>query len=164
MIDSHLRLGYDVLIVEIAENAHNPHGVRSESRDELYHRVCPRYMPVDGVLIGKHALRNALADDHDVLSAQPIGLVEIAPSHNGNAERREISRPDGAKVGALIFFTGVAVVPFSTELEAWSEIAAITPRNADADGDVLHARKFRNASSCLAVKAGDLIGRLAVRH
>src|ERR1700693_943259 len=142
MIDSHLGLGYDVLVVEIAKNAHNAHGLRSEPRDELYHRVGPRDMAVDGVLIGKHALRNTLADDHHVLSAQAVGLVEIASGNNGNPECGEIYRHDGAKVGALIFFTGVADMSFGGELQAWAEAATITPRHTDAEGDGLHARKL----------------------
>ena len=65
--------------------------VRAEPRDELYHRVGPRDMAVDGILIGEHPLRNTLADDHDVLSIPAIGLVEITSRNNGDAQRGEIS-------------------------------------------------------------------------
>ena len=33
--------------------------------DELHHRIGPIDMMIDGILIGEHALRQALADDHD---------------------------------------------------------------------------------------------------
>src|ERR1700737_659389 len=107
MINSKLRAGYYVLVVEIPVHAHNADRVRGEPRDELYHRVCPSDVVVNGRLIGKHELRNTLADDGDVLCIPAIGFVEITSRNNGDAERGEISRPYGAKERAVISFPGV---------------------------------------------------------
>src|ERR1700716_1743279 len=108
MINSELRAGYYMLVVEVGEDAHNPERGRAKSGNELYHWVCPHDMPVDGFLIREHALRNALTDDDDGLSAHTIGLVEVASSNDWNAQRCEISRRYSAELGARIFFLRAA--------------------------------------------------------
>src|SRR6267154_1603259 len=128
MINSHLRAGYHVLVVEIGVDAHDAHRVRGESRDELYHWVCPRDMTVDRILIGKHALRNTLRDDRDVLSADAIGLVEITSRNNGDAQSGEISWRDSAKVGSLVLFARIFDMTLGRELQARTEAARVTPR------------------------------------
>ena len=37
------------------------------SREELQYGIGPVDVPIDGILIGEHALRQSLADDHDGL-------------------------------------------------------------------------------------------------
>ena len=49
------------------------------------------------VLVREHPLRQALADDHDLLGVAAIGVVEVAAGDDRHAERREESGRDGAE-------------------------------------------------------------------
>ena len=51
--------------------------------------VGPHQVAVDRILAGEQLPRDALADDHDLLGVQAIGVVEIAAGDDRHAERRE---------------------------------------------------------------------------
>src|SRR5581483_3785605 len=86
MIDGQHWAGHDVLIIDIGRNAHDAAWLRAHI-NELDHGISPKDMPVDGVLIREHALREALTHDDDRLAAFSIGIIEIATSDDGDAER-----------------------------------------------------------------------------
>src|SRR5260370_10734348 len=102
-VNVHRRTLYYVLVVYILRDADDTPG-RGGDTDELEHRIGPHDVMVDRVLIREHSLRHALAHDNDGLTVAVIGIVEIAPGHNGNTERREEPRGDDTETGARIFF------------------------------------------------------------
>ena len=132
--------------------------------DELHHRVGPHDVAVDGVLIGKHAARQALADDHHLFPALAVAFVEIAARDEGHAQRREESRRDGAEASARILLARPFHMAIGGEFEARAEGAGIAPRHHGAHRHVVHARQFADLAQGLPIEAEHLLGRLAVRH
>ena len=74
-------------------------------------------MMVDGVLIGEHALRQALAHDDHRLALIAIASVKIASGDQGDAQRGEEAGRDGAELRARIFFARRADMAVGGELE-----------------------------------------------
>src|SRR5262245_45573497 len=62
---------------DLAGDADDSPRLRGDA-DELHDRIGPHQLPVDGVLIGEQALREALTHDHDLFGASTIGLREVA--------------------------------------------------------------------------------------
>src|SRR5215469_1031549 len=98
IVDRDDRLGNDVFVVNIrcdtddAVRGHHASHFSSGATGILQHGISPVDMPVDGILIGKHALRKSLADDYDRLTILlTVERVEIAPGDDGNAKRRKKS-------------------------------------------------------------------------
>ena len=104
MIDGEGRAGHDVLVVDIRGDADDAARLGADV-DELHDRVGPHEVAVDGVLIGEHAPRQALADDDDLLAAVAVGVVEVAAGDDRDAERGEEAGRDGAESGARILFS-----------------------------------------------------------
>jgi len=69
VVDSHCWLRNDVIIVNIGRDTddavrrHQACLVGIRSGEELQYGIRPKNMPVDGILIGEHALCESLADD-----------------------------------------------------------------------------------------------------
>lgn len=64
-------------------------------------------MPIQGILIGKHALGKSLTDDnHGLAILLAIERVEIAAGNNGNAQRRKKSRRNATRQCPRVFYTG----------------------------------------------------------
>ena len=73
-----------MLVVDIGRYPDDAPGRRADV-NKLHHRIGPHHMVVDRILIREHPLRQALADDDDLLTAAAVGIVEIASGENGNA-------------------------------------------------------------------------------
>ena len=121
--------------------------------DELHHRIGPPELTIDRVLIRKHALRHALADDHDRLGVPAVGVREIAAGDDRHAQRREEARRDRAEARARIVLAVGLRVALDGELEARTEDAGIPPRHRRPDGDVLHAGQLADPAHRFLVKS-----------
>ena len=84
--------------------------------DELHHRIGPHEVAVHRVLIGEHPLREALADDDDLLGVAAVAVVEVAAGDDRHAERGEEARRDGAELRARILFAVGLRVALDREL------------------------------------------------
>jgi hypothetical protein len=130
--------------------------------DELHHRIGPHEVVVEGVLIGEHALRQALADDDHRLAIPPVGFVEIAAGDDGDAKRGEEARRDVAHPPVGIFFARRAHAALHRELESGTEVSRVPPRNHHAHCHAIHTGQLGDAAYGLLVEVHDLIGRLSV--
>src|ERR1700693_4775791 len=99
MVNGQRRAGDDVLVVHVGGDAHDAPRTLADV-DEIHHRIGPHDVPVESVLAREHALRDALANDHDRLAATAIVVVEIASGDNWYAQRGKESRRDRAKLRA----------------------------------------------------------------
>src|SRR5438876_11012930 len=102
-------------------------------------------MPIDGILIGEHALCESLTDDNDGLFTLAVEIVEITAGDDGNAERGKESGRDDAPLRARILFAGRTDVTIPGELDAGT-VAAIAPGNNNAERSLVHAGKGINAA------------------
>ena len=91
MVDGQRSAGDDVFVVHIGGDAHDA-ARRFADVDEIHYRIGPHDVPIDSVLSGERALRDALANDHNRLAAPAIVVVEIASLNNRNTQRGEESR------------------------------------------------------------------------
>jgi hypothetical protein len=147
-------LGNDVSIVNVggdADDAVRRHHARlfevGPGR-ELQDRIRPIDMPIDGILIGEHALCESLADDNDglfitIILILVVECIEVATGDYGNAKRRKKSRRDDTPLRARIFYTGGMGVTLPGELKT---ITAFAPRNHIAECCFAHARQSINAA------------------
>jgi len=74
-----------MFVVDICSDANDPLRLSFETWNKLQDRVGPKDMPIDRVLIWKHAFRQRLAHDSHRLFALGVKIVEIAACNNGNA-------------------------------------------------------------------------------
>src|SRR6185295_19648292 len=95
--------------------------------DELHDRIGPHQRAVDRVLRREHPLRQALADDHDLLAVMRVPGIEITAGDDRHAERSEEPRRDGAEPRARILFADALLVAFRDELESRAKGASIAP-------------------------------------
>ena len=108
------------------------------SGEELQHGIRPIDMPIDRILIGKHALCEGLADDHDRLFIiLVIERIEIAAGNNRNAKRRKKSGRDDTRLRAGILYAGGMDVSVSGELKTGTGGVAIAPGNDVAEAVLL---------------------------
>ena len=56
VVDGERWLRNDVLVVNIGSNANDAVRRGAKPGDEFHHGICPIDVPIDGILIGKHAL------------------------------------------------------------------------------------------------------------
>ena len=117
--------------------------------DELHHRIGPHQVAVHRVLAREHPLRQALADDHDLLGVAAVGVGEVAAGDDRHAERREEAGRHRAEPRARILLAVRLGVALGRELEARDRSAGVAPRHDGADGDALHARQLRDAPHAL---------------
>ena len=110
---------------------------------------------------GKQPLRQALADDHDLLAVAAIAGVEIAAGDDRHAERREESGRHRAELRARIVFAVGLGVALDRELRV-EERAGLAPRHERADRDLLDARQLADAPDRFLVERQRLL-RAAVR-
>src|SRR5690348_5684659 len=122
MVNAERRTRHDVLVIHIGRDAYDAPGGRADV-DELHHRIGPHDVAVQRVLTGKHPLGQALAHDDDWVATSAIGIVEVPPGDNRDAERREEPGRDSSKAGALVFFTRCANAALRGKLEARPEVA-----------------------------------------
>src|SRR5262249_48191798 len=102
---------------------------------EFQHRIGPVDMPVDGVLIGKHLASESLTNnDHGVVFALAVEVVEITACDNGDAQSGKESRGDDAHLG-----TGISVgdVNMSVRGELKTE-AVVAPGCNHAECSLFH--------------------------
>ncbi len=156
MIDGERRTRHYVRIVYIGGDADNAAG-RTADIDEFDDRIGPHHVVIERILSGKHALRDALADDDDGLAAAAVGVVEIAAGDHRNSERSEETGRDGAEAGARVFLAGSAHVAVSRKLQPERGITRIAPGNIRSDGYVIDTRQLLNAPYYLFVEADNLI-------
>ena len=128
VIDGHRRPRHDVLVVHVGRDADDAPRRRADV-DELHHRIGPHQLAVDGVLVREHPLRQALADDDDLLAVAAVGVVEVAAGDDRHAQRREESGRHGAEPRARIFFAVRLGVALAGELDAADRSAGVAPRH-----------------------------------
>src|SRR5712692_479118 len=121
-------------------------------------------MPIEGILIGEHALCESLADDSDGLFALSIERVEITASDNGNAESSKESGRDDTEVRPRILFTGGMNMTVGGELQAGTEIAGIAPGGNNSESGLLHARQRINAANRFLIEIDHLLRCFSVGH
>ena len=97
------------------------------------------------VLGREHPLRQALADDDDLLGVAAVGVGEVAARDDRHAERGEEARRHRAEARARILFAAGLGVALGGELEARPEDAGVAPRHGGADGDALDAGQLGDA-------------------
>src|SRR4029077_3447679 len=90
----------NVLVVNISSDADDAVGRVANPGDEFKHGIRPIDMPIDGILIGEHALCESLTDDSHGLLTFAVERVEIAAGDDGNAERGKESGRDGPQLPA----------------------------------------------------------------
>ena len=128
VIDGHRRPGHDVLVVDVGDDADDAARLGADV-DELHHRIGPHQAAVERVLVGEHPLREALADDDDLLGVAAIGVGEVAAGDERHAERGEESRRDACGTRARILFAVGLRVALDRELEARTERPGVAPRH-----------------------------------
>src|SRR5262249_39570067 len=151
MIDVDGGTWHDVLVVQIRGDSYNAPRLRAHFCG-LHNRICPEHMMVDGVRAGKHALGQALADDHDQLAALAIVVVKVATGKYRHSERGKEAGRDQAELSAGIFFAGPANVAVGRELESGSEVARVAPRHGCTERDAVDSRQRANLPHGLFVK------------
>src|SRR5262249_40279587 len=131
---------------------------------ELQNGIRPIDMPIDGVLIGKHALRESLADDDDRLSVLLIvERIKIAARDNGNAERRKESGRYDTPVRAGILNVRGVDVTIGRELHSGAR-RAVAPGNDRAERGPVDARQCIGAPHHFLVEINHLLRRLPISH
>ena len=155
--------GHHVFIVHILHHAHDPPGASAEA-DKLNYRIGPADVPVQRVLTGKHALRQALAYDHHRLAALAVGVIEIAARQNRNAERREETRRHAPEPCERIFFAIPVNLAVGRKLEPETEDSLVTPGNRGSQRDAIHAGQFADPANGFLMEADHLFARFAIRH
>jgi len=133
IVDSEARARNDVLVVYIGSDANDAVRRSANAWDEFHHGIRPIDMPIDGILIGEHALSESLTDDNDRIFTLAVELIEITAFDNGNAERGKKSGRDGAQLSARIFFAGGTDVAIRRKLKAGAKAAGITPGHDNAE-------------------------------
>src|SRR5215468_10957435 len=98
-------LGNDMHVVDIGDNANDALWRSSGSAGSFQYRIAPEHMPIDRILIGKHSLRERLADDGHRLFVLNVEIVEIATRHDGNAERSKEAGRDYPILRARVLLT-----------------------------------------------------------
>src|SRR5260370_32184442 len=75
--------------------------------EELQDRICPIDMPIQGILIGEHALGESLTDDnHRLRVTLAVEIAEITAGDDRNTERGKESGRDGTPIRAGIVYAG----------------------------------------------------------
>ena len=120
-------------------------------------------MPIDGILIWEHALRECLADDGDGLLAFNVELIEIATRNHWNAEGRKEPGRDHTILRARIVLTRTVNVTIGTELQSGTG-ADIAPGSDHPESGLIDARKRIDATYDFLVKIDNLLPCLAVKY
>src|SRR6202043_3999519 len=138
MVNGQRRAGDDVLVVHVGGDAHD--AARSLADvDEIHHRIGPHDVPVESFLAGEHALRDALANNHDRLAAAAIVVIELASGNNWYTQRGKISRRNSAKLRPRIFFPNAVHVALAGKREAGTKPAGVTPGGSGTQSNMIHA-------------------------
>ena len=119
-------------------------------------------MPIDGVLIWKHAFRQCLADDGDGLLACNVELIEIAPGNDWDAEGRKKSGRDHSILRSRILLACTVIVTRGTELQSGTG-ADIAPGSDHPKSGFIDARKRIDATYDFLVKIDNLLLCLSVK-
>src|SRR3989442_12602240 len=117
-------------------------------------------MPIEGILIGEHALRESLTDDSNGIVLLAVGIIEITAGDDGNAERGKESGRDDAHMRARVFI-GNMNMSIGGELHTETE-AAIAPGSNHAERGRVHAGKRIHATNRFLIEIDDLLRRLSV--
>ena len=96
-----------------------------------------------GVLLGKHPLGHALADDDYRFTAALIVVVEVSAGDERHSQRGEESRRNHAEPRQRVFFVSTFYVTLAAELQAEAVGARVTPRDCSAHRDAVHTRQLR---------------------
>jgi hypothetical protein len=91
----------------------------------------PVDVPIEGILIGKHALREGLADDDERVFVSNVKFAEITAGKDRNPQRRKEPGRDITSLRAGVLFARPAQATFDRELHAEAEILA--PRDSAAE-------------------------------
>ena len=98
-VDRWRRPGQNALVVGIRRNADNATQHLAAEK-----RIAPPHAMVQRVAAGEQPLRDALTDDDNVLGADAIVGVEVAPCEQWHAKRVEIAGRHDAKTRPRAFF------------------------------------------------------------
>jgi hypothetical protein len=125
--------------------------------------IGPKYVPIDRVLIGEHALCKRFANDCDAFVALTVELIEVASRNDGNAERAKEPRRDNTKLRARVLFARAANVTIGTELHGGTG-AGIAPRGDHPESGRIDTWKRINPTDDFLVKIDNLPARLSVKY
>jgi len=137
----------NVLVVNIGSDADNAVRLGANPGNEFNHGIRPIDVPIDGILIGEHALCESLTDDSDGLFTFAVERVEIAASDDGNAERGKESGRDGPQLPARIFLAALALMTLRRELQTGAKAACVAPGNSNAESSLVHAGQRINTAN-----------------
>jgi hypothetical protein len=93
-------------VVDVCDDANDALRRPGGSAGGFQHRITPEHVPIDRILIWKHALRERLANDGHLLLVLNIEIVEIATRHDRDAERCKKSGRDYSILRARVLLTG----------------------------------------------------------
>src|SRR5262249_1112100 len=145
------RLRNEMYVIDISRDANDPLQFRRIFADGFQDWIAPEHVPIDGILIGEHSLRQSLADDRDALFVLHVGLIEIATRNDGNAQRGKKSRRDDTILRTRILFTGRVIMTIRAKLQRGTG-AGIAPGSNHPKGRFVHARKRINATNDFLIK------------
>jgi len=114
-------------------------------------------MPIDRVLIGKHALCQSLADDSDRLGILVIESIEIAAGKDRNAQGRKKTGRDDTPLRPRSSTRRNGRVRRRKIADQKRRDASIAPGNDIAVGGLAHARQDINATYRFLVEIDDLL-------
>src|ERR1700756_507624 len=163
MVDSQRRAGDDVFVIHVRSDAHDASRPFADV-DEIHHRIGPHDVPIDSIFPWKHALRDALANDHNRLAASAIVVIEIASGNNWHTQRGKKSRRNSTKLCPRIFLSNAFHMALAGEPEAGAETARVTPGRARAESNVIYPGHRVDAAHGLPIEIDNLIGSFAIRH
>src|SRR5579883_2364976 len=163
MVDGQGGSRNNVLVVDIRGDTDNP-ARRGLNVDELHHRIGPTDVVIDGVLAGKHSLRETLADNDDFFALTPIGVIEVAAGEQWNPQSIEETGRDASETRTRDQLTRSGPALVGGKLESGAESAGVAPRHNGPDSDSIDAGQFGNLPNCFFIESIYLIGRATVGH
>src|ERR1041384_6389637 len=109
-------------------------GYSADPRDEFQHGIGPIDVPINSILMRKHALCQRLTDDNDGIFIFPltVEVVEITAGEDRNAKCGEKSWRDDTPLRPRILFARSMDMTVGGELQAEAG-GGIAPRNHQAE-------------------------------
>jgi hypothetical protein len=129
-----------VFVVNIGGDADDAVRCGANPRDEFQHGIGPIDMPINSILMRKHALCQRLTDDDDgiFIFTLAVEVIEITTREDGNAEGGEESGRYDTPLRARIFFAPGMNMTVGGELQADAG-GGIAPGNNQAESGLFHA-------------------------
>src|SRR5579864_5297329 len=137
-VDRDCGLWNHMFVVDVGGDTDNAVRRGRDSGDELQHGVRPINMAIDGIVVGEHAVRESLTDDHHRIIRLAVEIIEITSSDNRSTERGKESRRDDAQLRSGIFARSMNVT-ISGKLETGTK-TGVAPRDEHAKRSFVDAR------------------------